>query len=422
MATPTDLQPVDAGLSVRQEFGASEIMRAAEVSMAAMAAQQKAIVEARFVMAMKIPRKWLDVRSRLMELCKNPDFAAEALYVKPLSATPDTWKKMSKRERLQSAPEEWPTGFSIRFIEAALFEAGNFYTDTMILWEDSSKRMTQVSVMDLERNSSYSRTVTTARTVERSYLKRGEEEISKRYNTEGKIVYLLQASEADVTQKEASGVSKSIRTLGERLLPPHYKMEWRRQIEETIFDAAAKDPEGEKKKLMDGFASKGVMPSDLEALLEHNLDACTPAELLSLRTIWVAITNGEATWKEVMESKFGPANEEAGESEGAKKIREKLQARRTAQPPQPAKPEAAAQPEKPAEAKPAAELPAWNTLPNHETWPEQPEHHLHGLRIMVAGKYYQRADDMESWKPAFEQSPPAGKPAFGQPPPKGGKR
>ena len=83
----TDVVPIEheTGVSVRQEFGSTEIMRGAETAMAAMAAQSKALVEARFVVAMRNPRRWANIRISVNNLCKDPGFAAEALYVKPLN-------------------------------------------------------------------------------------------------------------------------------------------------------------------------------------------------------------------------------------------------------------------------------------------------------------------------------------------------
>lgn len=324
----------EAGVSVRQEFGSTEIVRGAETAMAAMAAQSKALVEARFVVAMRCPRKWPNIRISVNQLCKDPGFAAEALYVKPLTATPEDWQQIDKRERLRrrldGKVKDWPMGFSIRFIEAVLFECGNFDVDATIIWEDEDKRITLVSVIDLERNSAYKRTVTTAKTVERSYLKKNEEPLSVRTNTNGQMVYLLPANAQQIETSEAAGVSKALRTMGERLLPPHYKAEWRAIIERTILDQAAKDPEGEKKKLFDAFAEKGVLPSSLEQYLEHPVAEMQPAELAALRKIFVAVSSGEVTWRDVMESKFGASGDDdkPTQSPGAAKVTEILNRKR----------------------------------------------------------------------------------------------
>lgn len=314
----------ESGVAVRSEFGVTEVVRQAEVMQAALMAQQKALIEARFIVAYRQRRRWDEVRIAVNRMCQDPEFAAEALYVKPISRTPEGWNTLSKRDQLRSAPDNWPQGFSVRFIEAALFECGNFDCPAVVVWEDDEKRITQVSVIDLERNSAYHRTVVTPKTIERRNLKKGEEALSERINSFGETIFILPATPDQVASSEASGVSKALRTLGERLLRPDYKREWRARCEAAIMDAAAKDPEGEKKRILDGFSEKGVMPSAVEAYMEKSLIGLTPAEILQLRKIYTAIANGECSWKDVMEAKFGAGGDDGPLSPAAQKLKDKL--------------------------------------------------------------------------------------------------
>jgi hypothetical protein len=322
----------EAGISVRHEFNATEVTRAAETAIAAVQAQQKAMIEARMVMAIKRPRSWDNIRAAVLNLCKTTAFAEEALYVKPIGTTPDEWKSWSKQERLQSAPPDWPRGFSVRFIEAVLFEAGNFDCPTAVLYEDEDQRKTQVCVWDLERNSSYSRTITTTKTVERKKLKNRQVPIGIRANSYGDQIYILPATDDEVNQKEASAVSKAIRTLGEKLLPPHHKAEWRREIEKTIANKAIQDPEAAKKEIQDAFFKIGVIASDIEKYLGHAVAGLTPSEYVELRGVYVALAAGDVTWAEAMQAKQpvapGEDEEEPQESEAAKKIKARIEAQR----------------------------------------------------------------------------------------------
>lgn len=295
----TPVPEVEAGVTVREEY-AGEVTRQAETAMGALAAQQKALIEARFIMALRRQRNWMDVRARINQYCQDPEFAAAALYVKPMGPTPNGWSEMSKREQILHAPESWPQGFSVRFIEAALFEAGNFDVDSIVIWEDETKRMVRTHVTDLERNSSFARVDTISKTVERRYLKKGQEPIGQRLNANNQVVYILEATPDEVKTMENAAVSKSIRTEGERLLPPQLKREWRALIDKTVSDLDAKDPEQARKLLFDSYASLGVMPSDLEKWLGHGVENLQPAELKALRKIYVAIANAEITWAEVM--------------------------------------------------------------------------------------------------------------------------
>lgn len=315
----------EAGVRVREGFGDMEVMRVAETSQTAMAAQVKAQIEARFIVAMKMRRSWNQIRVEVNQMCDDPSFAEEALYTKPLGFTPNGWNDMTKRERLVSAPANWPRGFSIRAIEAILFEMGNVDNTAFIIYEDEEQRLTNVCVIDLERNTGYTRTVVTKKRVERAKLKANQEAISVRTNSNGQKTFLVEATADEVNLAEASGVSKAIRTMGERLIRPSLKKEWRDRIEKTLRNKAATDPEGEKKKLIDAFASKGVSPGDLEKYLEHSLSQVQPAELLTLRQLFTALSAGDITWREVMDSKDAEPEDEAPTTKkGTEKVNEIL--------------------------------------------------------------------------------------------------
>jgi hypothetical protein len=60
-----------------------------------------------------------------------------------------------------------------------------------------------------------------------------------------------------------------------------------------------------------------VKAEDLVKYLGHQLDTCSPTELVDLRGMYGAIRDGEATWKQVMENKAeqgGGGDAPAGES------------------------------------------------------------------------------------------------------------
>jgi len=79
--------PVNQALAVRQDFGGtSSTLAAQETASAYVAAQAKAVVEARYVMALRRPRQWDQVRQDLLKECKRPSFAnnKSAYYRKPI--------------------------------------------------------------------------------------------------------------------------------------------------------------------------------------------------------------------------------------------------------------------------------------------------------------------------------------------------
>src|SRR6185436_4716998 len=111
-----------------------------EVASAAVAAKAEAIAKARYVMAYNRPRNINQARITILEACKRPAFAEVARYNKPVGGgTID--------------------GFSIRFAEEAIKAMTNVAVDSTTLFEDSEKRIVQVSVTDLEANVTYGKDI-----------------------------------------------------------------------------------------------------------------------------------------------------------------------------------------------------------------------------------------------------------------------
>lgn len=136
-------------LVTRNEF-ANELA-APDTASTAVAAQAKALVEARYIMAIRRPRDMDVVRERMLKECLRPSFAAVARYTKPIG-----------RDR-----SKWPTGPSIRFAEAAVRNMTNITVETMTVYDDREKRIVRVTVTDLEANVPYSQDITIAKTIER---------------------------------------------------------------------------------------------------------------------------------------------------------------------------------------------------------------------------------------------------------------
>ena len=88
-------------------------MSASENAAIAMAAKQKAVVEARYKMALARPRDIDKVRQNMLKDAKRPNFAAVAIYHKPIGKGVE--------------------GPSIRFVEAAIRNMTTILTVTS--WE-----------------------------------------------------------------------------------------------------------------------------------------------------------------------------------------------------------------------------------------------------------------------------------------------
>jgi hypothetical protein len=269
------------------------------------AASALASVQARYAMAMRCPRNWDQVRTGLLHDCGRPNFASSARYNKPIG--------------------RGVTGPSIRFVEAALRHMSNIHQGSTTIYDDLEKRVVRLSVTDLESNTTYEQEITLAKTVERKKLATGQIPISSRTNSNGDIVYLVEASEDDLQIKEAAARSKAIRTLGLRLIPSDLVDEAMELIDETIKNKAAKDPDSERKKLVDAFVSIGIQPKDLVEYLQHELTRLVPGEIAELRSIYQAIRDGEAVWSDYVK----PQKEN---SKAAELIREIESKRPTVQP------------------------------------------------------------------------------------------
>ncbi|WP_454056068.1 hypothetical protein [Cupriavidus sp. Marseille-Q8015] len=288
-------------VALRNEFGAQQTTTAiVETASTAVAAQAKAMVEARYIMAMQRPRNWDAVRQTLLRECRRPSFAhnKSAYYRKPIG--------------------QGVEGLGIRFVEVALRCMTNVLVETTMIFEDEAKEVHRVSVTDLESNLTYPLDVRVSKTVERSKPMDDGSFLSVRKNSYGKDVYTVPANDDDLLNKRAAQISKAIRTLGLRIIPGDMQDEAEDIIKSVRMDEAARDPDAERKRIADAFAGIGVKVSDLVAYLGHSLDSCSPAELVDLRGIYGAIKDGEATWKSVMDNKVDQDGRPSADGNGPK--------------------------------------------------------------------------------------------------------
>ncbi|MBF8177837.1 hypothetical protein [Herminiimonas contaminans] len=273
-------------IATRQDFNGSESKFAVQETASTMAAAQgKAMVEARYVMAMRQPRNWDQVRLDILTECKRPTFAdnKSVYYIKPIG--------------------QGVEGLGIRFVESALRHMKNVLIEPVMLFEDDTKEIQRVTVTDLESNITYSTDVRVSKTVERSKPMDDGSFISMRKNSYNKAVYTVPANDDDLLNKRGALISKAMRTLGLRIIPGDIQDEAIDIIKKIRMDDAAADPAAERKRIVDAFGEIGVKATDLTTYLGHSLDTCSPAELVSLRGVYSAIRDGEATWATVMENK-----------------------------------------------------------------------------------------------------------------------
>lgn len=264
--------------ALQQQYGIENAATAA-------ASRAKALAEARYVMAIRNPRNWDQVRQDLLKECRRPSFASNksAYYVKPIG--------------------DGVEGLGIRFVEVAIRCMKNISVETEMSFEDESKEVHRVEVNDIEGNVPLGMTVPVSKYVERKYPADDGTYISVRKNSWGKNVYLVPAKGDELLNIRGALISKAMRTLGLRLVPGYLQDEAIDIIKAVRLDTAAKDPDAERRKILDAFAEINVRAVDLTDYLGHDVAACSPAEMVKLRGLYGAIRDGEATWASVMENK-----------------------------------------------------------------------------------------------------------------------
>lgn len=286
----------------RLGFGEQSLETRRETQSAALAERAKAQVQARYIMALQRPRNLDEVRVRILSHCGRPGFAEAAEYAKPVGG-------------------QAIRGPSIRFVETALQEYGNVMPDITITYDDETKRVTSVTLTDLERNITYSDDAIVEKIVERRKVKPGDEVVGQRTNSRGEPTYIVRATEDEVANKAASAVSKKLRNLGLRILPADIVDEAMGVCKHTRANRDAADPNAARKRLVDAFAQLGVMPRALTDYLGHSIEESSPSELDELRVVYQAVRDGEARWSDIVDTKqaatapsTGAAKDEAGKA------------------------------------------------------------------------------------------------------------
>lgn len=274
-------------VATMNEFNNAIVPTGIETASSAVAAQAKAMIEARYIMAIRRPRDMDVVRERMLKECKRPSFAAVARYQKPIG-------------RDQS---KWPTGPSIRFAESAIRNMTNITVEVMTVYDDREKRIVRVTVTDLEANVPYFQDVTITKTIERRNAKDGDTVLRTRTNSYGDTLYILEATDDDIINKQQALISKAMRTIGLRLIPGDIVDECMEAVIETQRNADAQDPDAAKRRLFDAFGQLGVHANQLKEYLGHDASTLSPKEMADLRALYASIRDGEATWRDVMENK-----------------------------------------------------------------------------------------------------------------------
>jgi hypothetical protein len=289
-----------AGAMVRHDASGTSVELRSELGAGALAARERAQVEAAFAIARHAPRDVARARTEVLAMCERLAFAEAAVYERPTGG------------RRQNAAGKWEDeliqGLSIRFAEDARIRWRNIHTNTIVWSEDDEKRIIRVSATDMESNSGDTVDVVVLKQVERSNP--GDRQVlSSRQNSEGKSVFLCVARPDEVSIKERAESSKARRNLILALLPADLKEAALDACKKTMLDAATealgKDRKGVRVNVLAAFSRLGVTEVELVAYLGHDLEQMTPEQLAGLRMIREALENRETTWDTVFEARTG---------------------------------------------------------------------------------------------------------------------
>jgi hypothetical protein len=270
-----------AGQTASEGFGERSLTRQAETASFALAEQAKASVQSRYVMALQRPRSMAVARKRLLDDCRRPAFAEAAIYNKPVG--------------------DGVEGPSIRMAEAAARAMGNVLAEVAAIYDDSEKRIVRVSATDLESNVTYPMDVTISKTIERSKPQDGRKIIARRKNSRGRDVYVIEATDEEILDKERATASKALRTCLLRLIPGDILEEAMEQCYRTRADAIKANLPEAQQKMVVAFKSIGVTAAQLVDYVGHAISDVTVEELGELRALYTAIKDKEATWSDAHE-------------------------------------------------------------------------------------------------------------------------
>lgn len=233
----------------------------------------------------------MDSRDSIVRACKRPAFAEKVEYSR---------KQGQKYDRVARAyVDNIISGPSIRFAEVALRAWRNIDALTQVVYDDEDIRRIKISVMDLETNTAFNKEITVRKTVERKKAF-DREVLAERTTSDGNKVFILRATDEEVTNKENAMISKVIRNEGLRLIPGDIIDDALAMAKETLRNRDKEDPDGAKKRILDSFSELGIRPAEVVKYLGHPTDTISPKELETLRGIYRALKDGEATWQDYM--------------------------------------------------------------------------------------------------------------------------
>lgn len=302
----------ERGITAREEFTGVQRQNSAETALAAVAARERALVEAQYLMSERHPRIWADVRVRILDHCSRPRFAEVSRYKKPVG------KKNVNGEWVNL----YAAGFTIRFAESLAQEMANVKPESSITFEDDLIRIMRIGVTDLQNNLPWSREVVFAKTVERKGKKKrdggwdppeGRDVISQRINSYGDPTFTVIATDDELRAKVNSEIAKTQRDFLIKLCPRDILEDCEDKINEVLAAEDKRDPKAAVKKWLDNFGKVGILPSDLMAYIGKPVEGFADKEVAELRELAQAIKEG-ASFQSCLKAKFDTTSDDEDET------------------------------------------------------------------------------------------------------------
>jgi hypothetical protein len=275
----------ERSLKTEDKFSGTVQHQEQEMAGIAVASKERALIESAFIMAKKFPRNEEDARAKILKTCSIYSFAEKAKYRKPIG-------------------NSFIEGPSIRLAEEMFRQWGHMRVDGTVLYDDPGRRMIQVSAMDMQSGATGTRQFTIEKTVERKSAA-GRIVLAERMNSQGEKISIVVATEDEVLTKQNATLSKYRRNLIMELIPVDIVQDALAKVVETIRAGVKANPDKAKKEVMDNFAKLGILPSEIEKFIGRPLAQILPDDIVELKEVFTAITEGEEKWPAILAAKLG---------------------------------------------------------------------------------------------------------------------
>lgn len=239
-------------------------------------------VEARYKLAMLRPRNPDEAYSRLVRECQRPAFADEA-----------SWEIKFGSQSV--------SGGSIRYAEACMQAWGNMGVDMAVIEDRELDSTLRVTSSDYERGTHVTLEAVAPKLVERYQAKRGQRVYGTRTNSSGDTVHLVMGAPNEKMGAVFGIASRLFRNCIQRTVPGWFWSNGLLVCEKTLANKVATDPDAAKRELITAFAAINVSVEDLETIIGHSLDKCTPPEIVKLRKLYTGVQGGEIVIGSVLE-------------------------------------------------------------------------------------------------------------------------